>query len=161
MAQRAADGAAIAGLPVPDLQQGLVHDRPARAHQLGEFEIALARHGPDFEHAVGFADVGQLLHPIEVDDVIGLHEAEIEHGHERLAARQQLGVVETGDERNDLRDSAGIVIAEGRWFHRYCIASAASARAARFTWIGNCASIQKNCNFPNLGQPVGDDRPPP
>ena len=52
MAERAADGAAVAGLAVPDLQQRLMHDRPARAHRLGEFEIALARHGADLERAV-------------------------------------------------------------------------------------------------------------
>jgi hypothetical protein len=82
MAERAADGAAIAGLPVPDLEQRLVHDRPARAHHVGVFEIALARHGADLERAVSLADIGQPLHAVEIDDVVGLHEPKVEHGHQ-------------------------------------------------------------------------------
>ncbi len=88
MAERAADGAAVAGLAVPDLQQRLVDDRPARPHHVGEFEVALARHAADFERAAGFADVRQAFDAVEIDDVIGLHEPEIQHRHQRLPARQ-------------------------------------------------------------------------
>ncbi len=42
----------------------------------------------------GVADIGQALDPVEVDDVVGLHEAEVEHRHQRLAAGQQLGVLQ-------------------------------------------------------------------
>ena len=52
MAQRTAERAAVAGLAVPDLGDGLVHQRAALAHQFGEFDVALARHGADLERAV-------------------------------------------------------------------------------------------------------------
>ena len=55
---------------------------------VGEFEIALARHGADLERAARLADVGQALHAVEIDDVIGLHEAHVEHRHQRLPARR-------------------------------------------------------------------------
>ena len=107
MAERAADGAAIAGLPVADLQQRLVHDRQARAHHVGEFEVALARHGADLERAVRLADIGQPFDPVEIDDVVGLHEAEIEHRHQRLPAGQQLGVLEAAEQPDGVGDRAG------------------------------------------------------
>ena len=118
MTERAADGAAVAGLPVSDLQQRLVHDRPARLDHVGEFEFALARHGADLEHIAGFADVGQSFHAIEVDDVVGLHEPEIQHRHQRLAARQQLGVLQAAEQLDGIVDRSRIVVAEGRWLHR-------------------------------------------
>ena len=61
MAQRAADGAAIAGLPVADVHDGLVQQRAFRLHQVGEFEVALARHGADLERAARLRDVGHAL----------------------------------------------------------------------------------------------------
>ena len=51
MAERAADGAAVAGLAVADVHDRLVQQRAFRLHQIGEFEIALARHGADLERA--------------------------------------------------------------------------------------------------------------
>src|SRR5258708_36821002 len=117
MAERAADRPAVAGLPVSDLQQRLVHDRPARAHRIGKFQIALARHGANLERTLDFADVGQSFHEIEIDDVIGLHEAKVEHWHERLAAREQLGVFELREQSDGLADRFRIVIAKGRWLH--------------------------------------------
>ena len=149
MAERAADGAAVARLPVSDLQQRLVHDRPARAHRIGEFEIALARHGADLERAVGFADVGQALHAVEIDDVIGLHEAEVEHRHQRLAAREQLGVLETAEQPDGLVDRFRIVIAERAVASSWC---RIEPSCRFFTYTNDCASIQKKRNFPNMGQ---------
>ena len=119
MAQRAADGAAVAGLTVSDLQQGLVHDRPARAHRLGKFEVTLARHGPDVERALRVADVGEALDAIEIDDVIGQHEAHVEHRHQRLAAGKELGVFQAGEQPDRLADGFRIVIAKGRRLHRW------------------------------------------
>src|SRR6185437_1829738 len=78
MAERAADRAAVASLSVSDLQQGLVHYRPARAHRIREFQITLARHGADLKRTVDFPDVGESFHAIEIDDVIGLDEAKVE-----------------------------------------------------------------------------------
>ena len=63
MAERAAERAAVAGLAVADMQDRLVHQRAALAHHVGEFDVALARHGADLERAVGLADVGRGRRP--------------------------------------------------------------------------------------------------
>ena len=110
MAQRAAERAAVAGLAVPDLGDGLVHQRAASAHQFGEFDVALARHRADLERAVLLADVAQAVDAIEIDDVVGQHVAHIEHRHQRLAAGQQFGVVEARQQRDGVGDAARIVI---------------------------------------------------
>ena len=63
------------------------------------------------------ADVAQAVDPIEIDDVVGQHEAHVEHRHERLPAGQQLGVVEAAEKADHVGDRARIVIGKGRWFH--------------------------------------------
>ena len=62
MAERAADGAAVPGLAVADVHDGLMQQRTFRLHQVGEFEVALARHGADLERAAGLLDAG---HPLD------------------------------------------------------------------------------------------------
>src|SRR6516225_5643794 len=121
MAERAADSAAVARLTMSDLKQGLVHDREMRAHQVGELEIPLARHGADLERTVALADEGEPLDAVDIDDVVGLHEAEVEHGHQRLPAREELRILQPAQELDRLAHGSRIVIAEWRWFHRCCI----------------------------------------
>ena len=108
---------AIARLPMADLADRLVHERAALTHEIGEFDLALARHRADLERAVALADVAQALDPIEVDDVVGQHIAHVQHRHERLPAGEQLGVVETAEKAERLRNRAWIVVRKGRWFH--------------------------------------------
>ncbi len=117
MAQRAAERAAIAGLPMPDLRDRLVHQRAASAHQVGKFDVALARHGADLERAVVLADVAQAVDPVEIDDMVGQHVAHVEHRHQRLPAGEQFGIVEAAEEADDVRRRARIVIGKWRWFH--------------------------------------------
>ena len=118
MTERAADGAAVAGLAVADVLDRLVHQRDALAYHVGEFDVALARHRADLERAVRLADVGETVDLVEVDDVVGLHEPHVEHRHHRLPAGQQLGVVEAAEQRDGVADRARVVVAEGRWLHR-------------------------------------------
>src|SRR6202035_2574911 len=65
--ERTAERAAAAGLPVPDLRDRFVHQRAAPAHQVGKLDVALARHGADFERTIVFADVAQAVHPAEIE----------------------------------------------------------------------------------------------
>ena len=116
------------------------------AHRIGKFEIALARHGADLERIVDFADVGQALHEIEIDDVIGLHEPHVEHRHQRLAARQQLGVLELREQSDGLADRASDRDSER------AEVSLLPITLLFFTYTNNCASIQKKLKFPNMGQ---------
>ena len=75
------------------------------------------RHGADLKRTVDFPDVGESFHAIEIDDVIGLDEAKVEHRHQRLAAREQLGVFELREQADGLADRVRIVIAKGRRLH--------------------------------------------
>src|ERR1700719_959533 len=117
MAQRAPDGAAIAGLTMADALNRLVHQREPLFHQIGEFEIALACHGADFHAVRSLADIGEPLDPVEIDDVVGLDVTEIQHRHQRLPAGQQLGVFKRRQQADDFGDRLRVVVAEGRWLH--------------------------------------------
>ncbi len=102
---------------MPDLQQRFVHQRTARAHQLRELEIALARHGADLEHAVRFTDICKALDAVQIDYVIRQHEAHVEHRHQRLSTGKQLGVIAAAQQFDDLSNCLRIVISERRRFH--------------------------------------------
>jgi len=117
MAERAADGAAVAGLAVSDLQQRLVHDRPMRAHDLGVLELALAGHGANLEAVRRLADIGEPIDAVEVDNVVGEHETHVEHGHQRLPAGEELGVLKPGEQPDGVRNGSWIVVAERRRLH--------------------------------------------
>ena len=94
-----------------------MHQRATLAHQIGKFDVALARHGADLERAVLLADIAQAVDPVEVDDVVGQHVTHVEHGHQRLPAGEQLGVLEAAEQADGVGDRARIVIGKGRWFH--------------------------------------------
>ena len=64
-----------------------------------------------------FADMAQALDPVEVDDMIRQHVAHVEHRHQRLAAGEQLGVVEAREQADDIGGAARIVIGKERWLH--------------------------------------------
>ena len=117
MTERTAERAAITRLPMSDLAHRLVHERATLAHDIGELDVALARHGADLERAVLLADVAQTVDPIDVDDVVRQHVTHVEHGHERLPAGKQLGVLEAAEETDGIRNRARIMIRKGRWFH--------------------------------------------
>ena len=156
MAERAADRAPVARLPVPDLQQGFMHDRPARAHRIGKFEVALARHGADFERALGLADVGQSFHAVEIDDVVGQHEPHVEHGHQRLAAGEQLGIFEAAEQPDGLAHRFRIVITERRWLH---LGWTVPGRTQLLYIHQQLCINPKKINFPNMGQSAVIVRP--
>ena len=117
MTERTAERAAVARLPMSDLAYRFVHERATIAHGIGELDVALARHGADLDRAILLADVAQAVNPIEVNDVIGQHVTHVEHRHQRLPAGEQLGVLETAEEADGVRDRARIMIRKGRWFH--------------------------------------------
>ena len=117
MAERAADGAAVARLAMAEHDR-LVQQRALRLDEVGEFEVALARHGADLERAAGLPDAGHALDPVEVDDMVGQHEAHVEHRHQRLAAGQELGVVERAQQAYGLGERFRIVILERGRLHR-------------------------------------------
>ena len=107
MAERAAEGAAVAGLAMADMLERLVDDRKGALHVGREFEIALPRHGPEAAGTVRDGDIGQRLDPVEIDQMVGRHHAEIEHRHQRLPARERQGVVEPAEQIGRLIEVVG------------------------------------------------------
>ena len=114
----------------------------------------------DLERAAGFADVGQALDPVEIDDVVGLHEPEVEHRHQRLPARQQLGVLQTAEQRDGLVDRLRIVIAEGRWLHAMASSFMRCQLGDFFTYTNDYASIKKSANSQIWDKSAVTVRPP-
>jgi hypothetical protein len=72
--------------------------------------------------------------------VVGLHETKVEHRHQRLATRQQLGVFQAVEQADGLADGLRIVLAERRWLH---LSRSDLAAYGFFTYTNGCASIQK------------------
>ena len=99
--------------------------------EVGEFEIALARHGTDLERPAAFLDAGHALDPVKVDEMVGLHEAHVEHRHQRLAAGQELGVVELAQQAHGLGKRFRIVVLKGWRLHRGPGAKAAASIGTR------------------------------
>ena len=89
MAERAAERAAVAGLAMADMLERLMHDREGARHIVREFEIALPRHGTESAGTVRNGDIGQRFNPVEIDEMVGRHDAKIEHRHQRLPARER------------------------------------------------------------------------
>ena len=115
--EAAADGAAVACLPMSDMPERLAHQGAMFGDVGGEFEVALARHGAYAQMAVGDRDTAQLLESAEIDEMIGDHVAEVHHRHERLAAGQNLGVRQLGQQLGGLLELPRRVIIEGSRFH--------------------------------------------
>ncbi len=115
--QRAAEGAAVARLAVPDVGERLAQDRAAPADVRGEFEFALARHRARLQRSVRHAHVGELPDPVEVDQVIRRHGAEIHHRHQRLAAGKHARVLARREQIAGFGHGARIVVDERGGFH--------------------------------------------
>ena len=117
MAERAADGAAIAGLAMADMLERLVNHRKGLRHVGGELDVTLARHRAEAAGAVLDIDVREPSHAIEIDQMIGSDDSKIEHRHQGLPARKRHGVVEPADEVGSFVDRGRIMIGEGRRLH--------------------------------------------
>ena len=117
LAHAASNGAAVARLAVADVADRLGHQRQARSDQRRELQFALARHRADFKHIAVLANMRQRIDAIQIDQVVWQHQPHVEHGHQRLATGEQLGVVRAGKQGNGLGDGCRIVISEKRRFH--------------------------------------------
>src|SRR5262249_61866179 len=54
---------------------------------------------------------------VKSDDVMGQQDPHVEHGHQRLPPRQQLGVFQAAEQPDGLAHRFRIVITERRWLH--------------------------------------------
>ena len=90
MAERAADRAAVARLAMADVHDGLMQQRAFRLDEVGEFEVALARHGADLERATGLFDAGHAFDLVKAKCPL-LHQAIMHIGHRQTRNRGTIG----------------------------------------------------------------------
>src|SRR5690348_5155191 len=117
MAERTADGAAVARLAMPHLTNGFGKQRTAARHLIGKFDVALPRHGADLEHLSVEADERKTGYAIEIDEVIGNGVAHVQHGHQRLPSGQQPRIVQRRKQLYGLWKTLRRVVVEPRWLH--------------------------------------------
>ena len=117
MAQGAAHGAPVAGLPMTDLQQRLGQDRALRHDAVAEFDVALAGHRADDQQAIADRDPRHLRDTIEVDEMVRQNHPHVQHGHQGLAARQYARIGKAREQMDRCGDSQGVMISEGGRLH--------------------------------------------
>ncbi len=116
--ERAADGAAVPDLGVADLRGRVGQDRRLRLQQRRSGDLGVPRRRAD-DHLVALEpDARQLRHPGDVDQHGRLGEPDLHHRQQRVAARQQLGVLAVlGQERDRVRGGVGDLVVERRGDH--------------------------------------------
>jgi hypothetical protein len=78
---------------IPDLAGGICKQRCLGTDQLAGSQVRVPGGRADHELAAIGADACQLGQPADVDQDLGLGEAQLHHRQQRVAAGQQLGVV--------------------------------------------------------------------
>jgi hypothetical protein len=115
--ERAADGALVPHLRIADDRGRLRHHRTLRLQHLRHLDLVMRRHGPDGDHGAVFLDARETGHLAQVDEVLGLREPELHHGHEAVATREDLGVFELAEKPERFLDGGGSVIFERGRIH--------------------------------------------
>ena len=75
-------------------------------------EGGLARPPADLQEAALLLDVLEARHPVDVDEVSGRAQPELEERQEALASREHLGVAVSAEELDRLGERAGSVVVE-------------------------------------------------
>nr|CAI0337328.1 hypothetical protein SHINE37_41182 [Rhizobiaceae bacterium] len=96
MADAAAERAAIAHRQMRNMMHGIVQDRDVPVHERIRRRHAVPDRRPDAQTFAVFLDTVEAGDAVDVDQDRGLHQAEIDHRHEALAARDDLAVAARG-----------------------------------------------------------------
>jgi hypothetical protein len=118
LAQRAADGPAVAHRRVGDQLLGLADDREALGEQVGLEDVAMPRERADAHLRALVADVGQLaLERVDVDEVLRRGQPQLHHRQQRVAPGDQprLGA-EPLQQRDGLVDARRARVLERRGY---------------------------------------------
>ena len=116
-----------------------------QAHRFGEqradarrlarvLDVRLPHQRLHRDAAIPFVNPVQTLDPVDVDQMLGPREAEVEQRDERLAAGQHLRVLERGQHRARLVDRGRRVVLERGGLHRYSTMATARHSAASPPW---------------------------
>jgi hypothetical protein len=101
-----------------DEVQRLLDQRPVLGDQRRRLGRGLARHRPDPQRPAAPPHVAQAADPVDVDQVLGVREAEVQQRDQALTAGQDLAVLTVlGQQAQGLVEIAGIVVLERRRLH--------------------------------------------
>ena len=104
LAQRAADGAAVAHDRVGDHPLGVDEDREVLGRRAAtSSSVGVAGHRADAQLVAVDADVGQLGEVVDVDEHLGPGQAELHHRQQAVAAGDQPGLGAVPFEQGDAR----------------------------------------------------------
>jgi hypothetical protein len=91
--------------------------QPGLQHRAGD-EVVLDRHRADAHGRAAVLDAPQLVDAVQVDQVLGLREAQLHHRQQAVAAGQQLGfAAQAAQQADSLGHRARCVVIEGGWDH--------------------------------------------
>ena len=108
----------VANLGVTDHGGRVGEHRALRLEARVGFDRVVGRQGADDGGPAVLAHAGQAADPPDVDQVLGLGQAQLHHGDEAVAAGEQLRVVfVAGQEPNRLLDARHPMVLEGRRVH--------------------------------------------
>src|SRR5439155_1109936 len=114
---RTADRALVAHGGIADHRRRLGHDGALRLEHLRRFDFPVRRYRADGDHALVFFDSRQAGHLAQVDEVLGLGQAELHHRNQAVTAGEDLGVVELAEQLESIRDAGRSVVLERGWIH--------------------------------------------
>ncbi|MEY9726030.1 hypothetical protein ABIA07_001931 [Bradyrhizobium yuanmingense] len=144
MAERAADGAAVAHRAIGDLGSDSPHGAAGHVGGAAVLDIGMGDEGAQHELVAGDLCALELGKARNVDDQLRLHQPQIEHRAERLAAGDDLcRSAARGQHRESRIEVARALVSEGRRFHAALLSAARAASTAatiRCGVIGDCIS---------------------
>ena len=119
MGDRPRDRPAVADDGVGDLWGGIGHHVIARGQQAGPLGGLVAEKRADAQRPVTLLQIIQVLDLVDVDQVAGTREAQLEQRDQALPARQHFPLIpKLIEELEGLVDGFGRVVFEWCWQHR-------------------------------------------
>jgi hypothetical protein len=115
--ERATDRALVAHGGVPDHRRGLGDDRRLALEDIRRLHLPVGRHRADHDGALLLLDPREAGDLAEVDEVLGLGQAQLHHRHQAVAAGQDLGVLELVEQLERVLHRRRRVVLEGGWVH--------------------------------------------
>ncbi|MHC2384540.1 hypothetical protein ACVIU7_000212 [Bradyrhizobium liaoningense] len=144
MAERTADRAAVAHGAIGDVGRHAAHGAAGHVGRAPVFDVGMGDQGPEHELAAGNLGTLELGKAGNIHDQLRLHQPQIEHRPERLAAGDDFGRPAAGcQHRECCREIAWAFIGEGSGLHAALLSAARAASTAatiRCGVIGDCIS---------------------
>ncbi|MCK9914308.1 hypothetical protein MXD81_34655 [Microbacteriaceae bacterium K1510] len=117
VAKTAADGAAVARLPVTDQLQRSAKDRQSRKERLVALDVTLSGHRANPDTIRANVDAGEAEQIIDIDQRVRKDVTQVQHRHERLAARQHFRIFDASQQGHRFLEGPWAEVLEWRRLH--------------------------------------------